>query len=460
MLIMNINIKNLALICRYTNQPLSSILQISQMFRGTICEDPFLQHVKYILQKRQTTAKTFYWYETAKDNDPQLETITKDFEQAVKTPCPFVLETLSDTNKSNLTKKVIDIIYKNNSDKINISDFYPKYDLNKKKTTEWVKIAAKSASNGLSKKDGDIFTRFINDFEKQITYISFREFYEKGLNLYTKTIKEIKDKGNKIIIVFYGAINKSAFWVLLLFWDVLSVCDGVEYGWDGFVDWKNSKTGHDATTFIVIDDAIYSGSQMSQDLEKSFMYGPCWTFGDEIILSPVYMSINADEFKDITMSFGNKVFESINTLRKYAMFMHSVGRIRVNDFTTRMPALIDTIHIAEKLNDYPPIYEIMAGHNTLTATYFQHKLADAPSTIQTILGLGVYNEKKEGEWVEKKYGPLINGCKKKDYKVENGEIIKICPTPFYKTFTYKINGKPLPMDNTVDQQIIWLTGDL
>jgi len=68
MLIMNINIKNLALICRYTNQPLSSILQISQMFRGTICEDPFLQHVKYILQKRQTTAKTFYWYETAKDN--------------------------------------------------------------------------------------------------------------------------------------------------------------------------------------------------------------------------------------------------------------------------------------------------------------------------------------------------------------------------------------------------------
>jgi len=266
--------------------------------------------------------------------------------------------------------------------------------------------------------------RFFIDYT---TYVDFPTFFNNLLICVNDFIKTIGTK-NYILLTLYTPVKgiKSSYWLSHLIYpllhpkpvDVLNTIENINF----------------ITDYLIIDDAMYTGIQMSDNIMYILRDIDVNRFPDITIhiVVPYYTYISIENLdNDLTnLGINIKIYKLINmkTLKKYLYdHINNIERLRIIDI-------------------YTYIFKIELNHIPL---YFDHKLPDnissypkmyngiLPNFIK-LLSYDVKSENNLDHCVDNSnfsFIPYISNCQEIDIEnIKSHENINInyCPPAFYK----------------------------
>ncbi len=334
----------------------------------------------------------------------------------------------------------------------NISKCFPptslSYPISQSNLMRWVDLMKEASI----KYDDKCIYEFALQFAKNLTHISFDDFYQQLrkvcidllmiLEGSDKSANEEGERGNKIsILVIAGELNKSNTWVSLLVYNILK--DKIKYVVSSKYCKKMYKLFPEAI-FIHPDDCSYSGSQITSDL----YVGQCSSIDDikgiQYYITCPYVSNNAKEtiqsttpvkFLDSTVFFnslrGNREEEERKRREN-----------RDNERTECEMKMNTTVNL---------LFDNYKEDKELCTIYFDHKLADGASIFQKIIALGVYYT-DDFKTIKNNIKGLIHNC---EYDTSFLDLSKLntydlssiyknmCPPAFYKTINYTLGGETI-----------------
>jgi len=291
------------------------------------------------------------------------------------------------------------------------------------------------------------------------------------------------DKYEKIYFYIVGPANKSNTWIaLLLIGELLKI---------NFFNNDNLKKCYMAsykyipkdikitvpTLLLHIDDMAYSGNQMLEDMQYKMNMASSLDW----YITTAYIGKSAIKLFNKNQKLGNikyKLFKNteiieifIKQLKRYVLNKKlnknrdknkNKNKIKNSDFYKRIVELcFEPDEDTETLYYGKKSFRCDQDH---TLIYFDHKLSDQISTMQSLLYFGAWPTTKECYDL-----PLITGCKATYFEniadrnkscygeVYVGDIpVKhTCPPTFYKQpeFKYKYNRRVIDSSNTIASHI-------
>ena len=298
--------------------------------------------------------------------------------------------------------QLFDDFYNENKKKISMSSTYP---INWPEVQKWREHMQKDEDAAIL---ADVF---ITAFR----HISFDEFHGALI----KGAIEVTALRKKIVLVLYGDLSRSSTWAALLAWPYLkgSVVDVILAS--ELDSYENLTSDH---VCVYIDDASYSGKQISETLPYDF--DKC----DLVILTG---AISETARKMILANIPLAKFVSS------AIIMKSI--LETARFMQIRPELyIDQFWIL-RMKDDSEFRRLFQVHPAVHAVYFDHKLADAVSTMSKVIAIGPDLENDAHN--------MIKGCGLDKYRMDDRQITKkdyvadfdpdgVCPVAFYKSIDY------------------------
>jgi hypothetical protein len=293
--------------------------------------------------------------------------------------------------------------YVENKDKLHMTQSYP---INWREVMRWRKH--------LFHHDSEFLGRV---FLLALQHVPYSQFYDSLV----KGALEIDEA--RVILVINGAMTKSSTWVALLVWPFIN---------DKVVDIirpeQMTTNIPDNHVYVYVDDAVYSGKQFEEAIPKDFE-GTIY-----LLASAISKSYPTEKrlFQDMRER-GVEVDIPTNSIRFLDIYQYAYD--------------LDPGYAKpweERMQDN---YDKFQFNHTKHAIYFDHKLADAVSTMQKLLALGVDDIDEEYH-----FHPLITNCKPADYRFHDKRIVKshekvndfdpdgVCPTAFYKNIDYTWKG--------------------
>ena len=251
--------------------------------------------------------------------------------------------------------------------------------------------------------------RKIFDNTSHISYENFIQQLNKNLKKLATLTKEL------FIYVSMGYSDKSNYWIYLYIRDYFEK-NYPSHNLELIQNLKNNKNGD---FIILVDDCIYSGSQMGEQIIEEIS-NPNNLQLNFYLLCPYITKKGLD--------FVKKCFNDNNFL-----IDNKCQLIDNNNFI--YPTLIDDVLTNE---DFEILNKYLKDVKGTFLIYFDHKLADPYSTITYIYSGFVLNKKnsliikERRKLIEGDYIPVINNCE----KTKNIDVWKpACPfTPYKKTF--------------------------
>ena len=298
---------------------------------------------------------------------------------------------------------------------------------------EWRKRMRKTAKN-------DCQNAIIDVIFQNTTNISFSTFHKKCLDICVDIERKLnKVRYENVVLVLSGELEKSNTWVAVLCSKILNkyltevrgeLCD------------KDLSKYSQKTLFIHPDDMSYSGRQ----LHTSIPWPIRQTKIDHI-----------DYFMLIPYA-GTGVFENffIEPVHSYKFSKQTVRidsmRSIVIKTNPEFEFCVDPDMWKQVLGD---MYTIISADVNVTLVYFDHKLADALSTLMKLFSTGCVGY-GEGD----KVGSLITGCPMStdiecyEIPVDFEEEIHRCPGSFYKYIPYTLHGNLLDTKRHITEALI------
>jgi hypothetical protein len=352
-------------------------------------------------------------------------------------------------------------------------------------------------------------------------HVSFSEWWSRLSFMIGKIIKDInKINPSNIVFVIDDKLNKSNTWVTLIilrdfFSQGINVTHIVGSTREALLIAIDDYTNK---TFIIhADDVTYSGEQIKNAIKRagtlrnlinSKRYSR--QLSDEIytrlkkpqnltyLLAVPYAGRAAiNKFKNLGLDFPLAIGETIIFI--FEPFVNAVNYAAQNGYFKKCEQWDDqTMAILSGVFQYT---------DSVSAIYFDHKLADSVSIFQQIYALGPVAEsvidQETGKlayknyeikndpnnpvpWPvftnQKKLGPLMKGCESYETVVNSGDLCmdlskcgeipiqeerdpregcyspkeqtkeecgNLCPSAFYKEINYTINGKEIPKNLTI-----------
>lgn len=279
--------------------------------------------------------------------------------------------------------------------------------------------------------DDDSSERIFADLLRKYTrYVPYSEFYDKieRISADARTVLSVYKPKNVVILIlgmtWNEPIKKSPVWVGLLYYGILQ-----EKVTHILTDIKDviqlAKT--EKTLCIIAEDASYTGNQL-----KSFIGDIKIDIGTknniEFFLGAPYISKKAKSI--VKSALGSCYISSVTDI------FHTIKDNLANE-----PSAIK--EIAKKSKGYDDI----SKNYTI---YFDHKLADSYSIIQSIYALGrdLSNENRSDKVLT-----LIKNCDYSEYELDPTQAYsdiqtkigasKMCPSPIYKLIDYTYEEKKL-----------------
>jgi hypothetical protein len=261
------------------------------------------------------------------------------------------------------------------------------------------------------------FKAFSNSFVESLKYIDYKTFINKIKNSAIETINIINNLNNNIYVGLFipNAINKSNFWTSLLFFRELLILkkdliiDIIDETFSKYID---------AGLIITIDDANYSGQQLTGSLLN-------FNNNVNILNATPYITTDALNYMKENLKERCIFIQSTTILTDFTSVYESYlsfinfNRVKLLPFLTSKPrsSFTDCIRTIDKnlLTDQQITDLIGFGRYPI---YFAHKIADQVSTFDNILKYGIYLDNNGNI---KKLGSLIKNC---------------CPNSYYKTINY------------------------
>lgn len=350
-------------------------------------------------------------------------------------------------------------------------DIKTSYKINPKKLLKWVNM-----------QPTELLQELAGDIAKKIRHIPYDEFVETLSDVIheirTEYIPKLRQTGTVpiplLVIPGDSQIVKSYLWMLMLantkisdkisewihgivfnFRDVMQVCEQV------------GKEHSDFTPVLIfLDDAIYSGNQLSEFIEQVF--SDISGFGnikavEYVVASPYItrhgMSAVRESFKEVSKQHVGlvqtkpRIFFPAASITMDIIDRDDIKLIYENAapferfvLTKYFPA--DAPDAIPEPEDYLP--------RDITATYFDHKMPDSLSSISRILIFGeVWTD--EQNWDTVKSVNFIDGCSHMSTKYfANKDDIDldgqhkdedfVCPMAFYKKVKWTFGGYDLNLE--------------
>lgn len=345
---------------------------------------------------------------------------------------------------------------------------------------------------------------------KNITHVNFPTFIEKFKNYFIMCIKNKQNRENikiKIVLIVKNLdLKKSNFWLALVIKDIILknndinvvIIDIMPSINDAFDVYKDKNTDNDII-FMIPDDCAYSGTQISTDLcIKDNLLEAINSSG--IFVYPVIPYISRIAYKFtfpnvFQAQYKRSIFPSyLIFLESEIYFFKSFWELNIEENNNQFAN--DIIYI-EKLKYKSYLLNYLYLQPKCCLIYFDHKIADATSTIQKLLvnptvfsgeictdfsilndfrntNCNDYNEimknyhnyfisinnlKNIVNKTKTKYN-LLNNCNDDQNDFDNigiyvddyNDYKNICPETFYKTIEHMFNGKKILFLNQADVQ--------
>jgi hypothetical protein len=239
--------------------------------------------------------------------------------------------------------------------------------------------------------------RYIKKILSKIKYINYSKFKEELIIQINNFNKKIGDKKYVLVIgsltvsgdnQFVGQwqLFKSGFWTLLVGWEHLKNPYDIVFSLDIAYRLHNKDKIYD---YLLLDDCSYSGSQLIDNILSKFIYQTCF------YENKCYdRAISSDEHVLV-----RNIDKKIN-IHLIIPFISYIALNKINDLSTRSVLKITTYNSyniksfgnlfnsdeIEKINAlYSKVSREFASFSSLIPIIFQHKIADAVSTIEIIL---------------------------------------------------------------------------
>jgi hypothetical protein len=366
----------------------------------------------------------------------------------------------------------------------------------------------------------DTILFFLEYLKNNIRYINFTEYLQKIElicdNIRTQIINS--DDYDTIILIASMQIEKSNFWILLLYLKFIDtdlmakietkqiyVTSNIEQLYTYYQNPEVILTKKVAV--IYFDDMIYTGLQaasafkykrLNNDMVDIFLgvgfittttiklftrfFQEKIKIFDNIEIIPsmdvqlaTWVTEQYNNLMEGKESIFNKLFKELFTDENkaehkiiYDLFKNLIF-IKLFKFNEKLPELseLPTInsqqskHILHSIYLIKKLYKPFESANKKTLVYFDHKLADGVSTMDVFLRFGTYpiNENQECQ-----FESVINNCEPyetpKNLCQEALEGItdeKSCPKTFYKTIKYTFNGRELHKTQNIDTLFALIT---
>lgn len=312
------------------------------------------------------------------------------------------------------------LFYEENKEKIHIKN-PGRHPIDNDKFSTWVHRQGDDYSSE------KIFAELLRKYTK---YVPYTEFYEKlerisaDIGVLISTYKPVN-----VVILIMGMtwndpIKKSPLWVGLLYYGLLK--EKVTHIMTDIRDTINLAEKQ-KTICIIAEDASYTGSQL-----KSFIGN---------------INIDINTKKNIEFILGTPYLskKAKNNIKS------ALGRCYVSDVTELFHSIRDNVE-----NEPTSVKEIVKkskGYKDIRTNYtiyFDHKLADSYSIIQSIYALGT---DLSSENRSDKVLTLIKNCDYSQYNLDPNESYsdiqtkigasKMCPQPIYKIIDYTYEGEKI-----------------
>lgn len=317
--------------------------------------------------------------------------------------------------------------------------------------------------------------KFAEAIVANTVYISFGEFLSAILKI-CASFKHFyltggkKPPGTKFILVVPFDMSKSNIWVSLLMWPELrDIVDDIDFDitsvYNRYIGRNNSKEVKERIVCIICDDCAYTGNQllgycMLNAHRTEYPGKPKEPSSNSIEWIAWDREVTA-EIARIESNLSSNSF-SINLLIPY-MSTHAQQNIADRRFLM----IPKDVQIFKLFRERVNIHDFNQGalrefestfqyHSNIAAIYFDHKIADAISTFNKVYLLapvfGCGNLRKSVCFID----GCIGKCNKKDGIPDPVNIYDVyiniedvlpkgdaCPSTFYKSINYTINGKPV-----------------
>lgn len=319
---------------------------------------------------------------------------------------------------------------------ISLEKFHLFYEENKKKLP--------IKQSGRHSVDNEKFTTWINRqgeddsserifadlLRKYTRYVPYSEFYEKIERIAADAhVLMSTYKPKNVIILILGItwnepIKKSPVWVGLLYYGLLQ-----EKVTHILTDIREAiqlaKT--EKTLCIIAEDASYTGSQL-----KSFIGN---------------ISMDVETKKNMEFFLGAPYISK----KARSTIKSALGSCYISSVTDIFHTIKD--NVSDEPSAVKEIVKKSKGYSDIAKSYtiyFDHKLADSYSIIQSIYALG---RDLSSENRSDKVLTLINNCDYSEYDLDPTQVYsdiqtkisasKMCPSPIYKLIDYTYEGKSI-----------------
>lgn len=292
---------------------------------------------------------------------------------------------------------------------------------------------------------------------KSLRHVGFEEFYGILRMSAVEIAQAAMFENKKIVLVITDKIKKSNTWVALLVWSVLREQVGdITHIVDYVTDAAYSRIFPKGVFYVHVDDASYSGLQISLDLSKNL---PTLDRSEDRRGGHSEYYILAAAISETARNLIQEVVPVVKFPQRALTFKNMYAHAK-----DLLPEGDTVDQFFKKFRG--PTSRIYQFNKNVHALYFDHKLPDGVSIIQKILALAPVLEDETTGTVSLR--SIIKGCDVSDYTVRgdpvDGERAKklisdfdyngTCPRAFYKTITYTFKNVPLVKIKTDSKHIL------
>jgi hypothetical protein len=341
-------------------------------------------------------------------------------------------------------------LYNENKDKL----LMPKdinYPLNYKKGLLW-------ATNHCDNESSN----FASQIVKNTVYVSFHEFIS-SLEHVCKSFKRFYEKKNGItyVLIIPFTVNKSNLWVSLLAYPWISdIINDIQFNiTDAYNEYVIVKK-HKHVVCIICDDCAYTGNQINgicslqpqilnyknkpEEPDNTSIDWIQWFKKITIETELIEKSINKDNFSvNLVVPYMSTLAQQTISERPFVLVPRDIKVFKLFRECVNMHEYNQGV-----IREFESSFQY---HTNISAIYFDHKIADAVSTFNKIYLLApVFNCGSLRKSV-----CFIDGCCDTTdldetinvydiyINVEDKLNGKVCPSTYYKSFVYTMNGKPV-----------------
>lgn len=275
-----------------------------------------------------------------------------------------------------------------------------------------------------------------------ITHISFSSFYQRLCKNAYDVIALCRRQARLIHLIVPGYLYKSNLWCTLLVWPIIR-----EYvmSISSAYNMPQRLGRKQKTLALIVDDALYSGSQMATNLQLAGTgaYRHNGAVEDAPVLFGVLVAATTKQSE-----------ERLTYLSKYDLVQVIAPPIRIDTISdmAKQPRINLSIEQLTPETWYGFLEETVEINEARTLTYFDHKMPDYLSTNGPFLVAAPLRGSRD-QFVSVR--SLIVNCESpanqtnRRFDIDRAELQKFtdkradeCPPAFYKSILYTINGEP------------------